>query len=197
MRLAAIAVGLDSENSVALATAGHLNSYLHFRYDEGEKLLRRAIATCPNEPLGWLLLSATLSYRGEADEARECAEYALSLSPLDSCLYSFHVFAALSCYAQGDFEQAARYARRAAHQNANYSSIYKILALSLVGLGEINEAREAAVILRRIERTYTLEAAARTLPFQDPVLKETSLLRLKTAGCFDPVEPPPRHRRPR
>ncbi len=193
MRLADIAIELDGENAIALATAGHLHSYLQMRYAEGERLLQRAIEVCPNEPLGWLLLSATLSYTGRADEARENAEYALSLSPLDSCAYTFYVFAALACYCQGDFPQAVTYARQAADLNANYSSIYKILALSLVGLGEIREAREAGAVLRRLEPTYTPEVAMRTMPFQDPVLKETSLLRLKTAGCFDiekPIRPP-------
>jgi adenylate cyclase len=194
MRLAEIAIRLDDENAVALATAGHLHSYLHLRYKEGERLLRRAIKACPNEPLGWLLLSATLSYTGRADEAREHAEYALSLSPLDSCLYSFYIFAALSCYSQGDYEQAVHYARQAADLNEGYSSIYKLLALSLVGLGEISEAREAAAKLRSLEPTYTQEVAARTLPFQDRVLRETSLLRLRTAGCFDAVEPTRRRR---
>lgn len=189
MRLAEIAIGFDSENAIALATAGHLNSYLRFQYKEAEHLLRRAIRACPNEPLGWLLLSATLSYTGHGDEARDLAEYAISLSPLDSCIYSFYVFASVSCYVQGDYEQAARYARQAAEHNPNYSSVYKALALALVGLGEINEARAAAIALRRIEENYTHEVAARTLPFQDPVLRETSLLRLRTAGCFDTIEP--------
>jgi tetratricopeptide (TPR) repeat protein len=185
MGLAEIAIGLDDTNAVALATAGHLHSYLHFRFEQGEKLLRRAIEVCPNEPLGWLLLSATLSYTGRGDEAREHAEYAISLSPLDACVYTFYVFAAVSCYVQGDYEQAADYARKAAELNANYSSIYKILAVALVGLGEIREARAAAAVLKRLEPTYSQEVAARTLPFQDPVLKETSLRRLRTAGCFD------------
>lgn len=194
MQFAETAIAFDSDNAVALATAGHLNSYLHLKYEEGEQLLRRAIEACPNEPLGWLLLSATLSYIGQPDEARELAEYAISLSPLDSCIYSFYVFASISCYVQGDYQQAARYARQAVEHNPNYSSVYKALALALVGLGEINEARAVASVLRRIEPTYSHDVAARTLPFRDSVLKETSLLRLRTAGCFDPVEPPHKKR---
>ena len=188
LRLAETAIRLDGENSIALATAGHLHSYLHFNYAKGEELLRHAIEACPNEPLGWLLLSATLSYTGRGKEAREHAEYALSLSPLDTCIYSFYVFAALACYCQRDFPQAVTYARQAADLNSNYSSIYKILAFSLVAVGAINEAREIALELRRLEPTYSYAVAERTLPFEDPVLREATLLRLRTAGCFDATD---------
>lgn len=188
LRLAEAAITLDPHNAIALATAGHLQSFLNRNYEEAEQLLKRATVSCSNEPLGWLLLGATLSYLGRGDEARGYAEYALTLSPLDSCLYSFLAFAALSCYAQGDFEQAVKYLREAMALNPNYSTIYKLLAMSLVALGEVRSAREAGLLLRRLEPSYSAQAAAHALPFKDPVLREQSLLRLRTAGCFKNAE---------
>lgn len=184
LRQAEAAIALDPDNAIALATAGHVQSFLNRNYEEAERLLRRAVEACPNEPLGWLLLGATLAYLGRGDEARSHAEYALTLSPLDSCLYSFLAFTALSCYAQGDFKQAVQYAREALDLNPHYSTIYKLLAMSLVAMGEVGPARDVGSVLRRLEPSYSAKAAASFLPFKDPVLRDQSLLRLRTAGCF-------------
>jgi adenylate cyclase len=184
-RLAEIAVNLDPDNPVALATGGHLASYLDKDYKTGETLLRKAVETCPNEPLGWLLLSATLAYTGRAIEGRRCAEYALTLSPLDSHAYFFHNFAAVCCYTQGDYRQAILYAQRSFELNANYSTTLKALIASQVGYGQVRKAREYAARLRRLEPTYTAEVAARTVPFQDSALRDQFLRQLRTGGCFD------------
>ena len=184
-RLAEISIKLDPENAVALATAGHLHSYLHRDYVTGERLLRRAVRACPNEPLGWLLLSGTLSYVGKADEARMHAEYALSLSPVDCCLYSFLAFASLCCYCQGDFEQAVSYAEEALELKSTYSTVYKQLAVTLVAMGNVQEARVVAAKLRRLEPGYNFRTASRSLPFKDRSTKQLCLIRLRTAGVFD------------
>ncbi|MEZ5815725.1 MAG: hypothetical protein R3D44_01410 [Hyphomicrobiaceae bacterium] len=184
-RLAEIAIELDPQNAIALATAGHLSSYLERDYARGECLLRRAIKCCPNEPLGYLLLSATLAYTGRALEGRKCVEYALTLSPLDSQLYFFNNFAAVCCYAEGDYAMARKYALRSERQNPHYSTTLKALAVSCVGLGEVSEAREAAKRLRWLEPTFNEKVARTTVPFQDPVLCEQYIRQLRTAGCFD------------
>lgn len=184
-QLAERALELDPANAIALATAGHLRSYLDKDYVAGEALLRRAIEACPNEPLGWLLLSATLAYTGRASEGRENVEYALTLSPLDAYLYAFYNFAAVCCYAQGDFEQAVEYARQCHELNPRYSTNYKVLAISLVGLGAVAEARATAAELRRLEPGYTADVAAGTVPFEDPIARRLFVRRLKTAGAFD------------
>lgn len=181
-RLADLAVKLDPNNAIALATAGHLSSYLTRDYAEGERLLRRAIRSSPNEPLGYQLLSATLAYTGRGQEGRECVEYALALSPLDSQAYFFFNFAAICCYAEGDYEMAVAYARRSEAINPNYSTTLKVLAASLVAIGNVNEAREAAARLRVLEPSYTNEVARRTLPFEDPTLREQLVRQLRTAG---------------
>jgi adenylate cyclase len=184
-RLAEHAISLDPENAIALATAGHLASYLERDYGTGEKLLRRAVRSCPNEPLCWLLLSATLAYTGRPVEGREAAEYALSLSPLDSHVYFFYNFAAVCCYAQGDYEQAIDYAQRSLSLNPHYSTTLKALIAALVACGRVRKAREFAPRLRRLEPSYTAEVAVRTLPFEDSALREQFVRQLRTGGCFD------------
>ncbi|MGE0700845.1 MAG: tetratricopeptide repeat protein [Hyphomicrobiaceae bacterium] len=185
LRLAEIAIAREPRNVVALATTGHVHSYLRRSYVAGEHLLRRAIHACPNEPLGWLLLGATLAYTGRPQQGRELVEYALTLSPLDSSLHIFLNFAAMCCYAAGDYEDAVAFAHKAESENPSYSATYKVLACALVGLGRVAEARAVAARLRAIEPHYTFEAAARALPFDDPLLRELALRQLRTAGVFD------------
>ena len=185
LRLAEAAITLDPDNAIALATAGHLQSFLNRNYEEAEHLLMRATASCSNEPLGWLLLGATLAYLGRCDEARSYAEYALTLSPLDSCLYSFLGFASVICYAQGDFEQAVKYAHEAIALNPRYTSVLKTLTVSLVAMGNVREAREVAGRLRELAPSYTERAATDSLPFRDAAMLELSLRRLRTAGVFE------------
>lgn len=184
-RLAERAVTLDPNNAIALATAGHLQSYLQRDYEAGERLLRRAIRSSPNEPLGYQLLGATLAYTRRGREGLKFVEYALSLSPLDSQAYFCFNFAAMCCYDERDYEMAVAYARRSEAVNPNYSTTLKVLAASLVALGELSEAREVAARLRRLDPTYTADVAMKTLPFQDPMLREQFTRQLRTAGCFD------------
>lgn len=186
LRYASMAVSIDPEHGLALATAGHLNSYLHKNYVGGEALLRSAVQASPNEALAHLLLSATLAYTGRARLGREHAEYALSLSPLDRCIYTFYNFTAVCCYADGDYAAAEAYARQSLDCNANYSTTHKVLAASLVGLGRVREAREVVHDLLAIEPGYPA-IAAQTIPFKDPRVRDLYLRQIRTAGCFDPI----------
>ncbi|MBS0244465.1 MAG: hypothetical protein JSS20_20020, partial [Proteobacteria bacterium] len=184
LSLASQATRLDPANSIALATAGHVHSFLYKDYRKAESLLRKATRACPNEPLAWLLLSATLAYTGRASEAKEAALYALTLSPLDGSLYSFHTFAALASYVDHDYESACDFAQRAIENNERYSSSYKLLAASLVARGEITAARSVAQQLRILEPSYTYDKAL-AAPMHDVLARKLFALRLRTAGCFE------------
>jgi len=184
-RLAALALRHEPANALARATAGHLTSYLHKDYATAERLLAGVVESCPNEPLGWLFLATTQAYTGQTVEARRNAAYALSLSPLDSMIYSFHSFASIAHWAAGDFASARHHAQLSVDLNPNYSSSQKVLAASLVGLGEIERAREVGAIVRRLDPGYRKFAAA-TVPFSAPDVRELFLRQVRTAGCLDP-----------
>jgi adenylate cyclase len=67
--LAAKAIELDGQNALALATYGHLKSFLFHDYDSAMLYFERALAACPNHSLAWLLSSPTLSYTGRGEQA--------------------------------------------------------------------------------------------------------------------------------
>ncbi|HEY0439703.1 MAG TPA: adenylate/guanylate cyclase domain-containing protein, partial [Xanthobacteraceae bacterium] len=79
VELAARAIEMDAQNALALATYGHLRSYLFRDYDTALVYFDRALAASPSHSLAWLLSSATLSYVGRSEEAVRHAEHALRL----------------------------------------------------------------------------------------------------------------------
>lgn len=186
VRLADIAMGLDADNAVALAIAGHMRSYLHCAYEEGLALLERAIAACPNEPSAWFMSSMTLSYMGRADEAREHAEYGLSLSPMDRLAFWFLSYAANSAYAQGDYDAAVSYARKSYAENKDYTANYRTLACALVGQNRLEEARACGAILRRLQPNFAADAE-HIIRFQDPIVRARCFAHLRIAGLLDAV----------
>ena len=63
------AIELDPENALALATFGHMKSFLFHDYDTAVGFLERARSICPSSSLAWILSSATMSYLGRCAEA--------------------------------------------------------------------------------------------------------------------------------
>jgi adenylate cyclase len=182
-QLAQRAIELDGQNALALATFGHVKSFLFHEYDGAMIYLDRALAACPNHAVAWILSSATLSYIGEAEQAVKRAEHGLRLSPFDQNLFSFYMFLNLAYYAKGDFQQAVKWGRMSAEENALYTANHRILIAALVGLGQLDEAREVAASLIRIEPEFRLKTYERTRqPFRHAEIKERYMQHLRTAG---------------
>jgi len=71
LELAIQAIELDRRNALALATYGHLKSYLFHDYDTALVYFERALAASPNSALGWALSGLTLATWAAAK--RRCA----------------------------------------------------------------------------------------------------------------------------
>ncbi|MGM0583092.1 MAG: tetratricopeptide repeat protein [Pseudomonadota bacterium] len=184
--LARRAVALDPQNAMALATAGHVKSYLHADYDTALGLLERAVQAAPSNALAHILLSGTLSFLSRGPEAVAAAQRALRLSPFDQQLFHFFGFLALAHYVAGDFEEAARWARSAHAENPRYTHTLKTLAAALSAAGRADEAREAAAELMRREPGFRLAAYRQgPRPFKLAADRETLIDRLRRAGVPD------------
>jgi adenylate cyclase len=90
VELAAKAIELDPQNALALATYGHLRSFLFHDYDSALIYFERALAACPNHSLAWMLSVATLSYVGRTEQAIRHGQQALQLSPSDTSAFSYY-----------------------------------------------------------------------------------------------------------
>lgn len=180
------AIRLDPQNSAALATAGHLKSYLFRDFDGALELFERAIDCSFSSPLAWSLSSATLSYLGAATEARRRAEHAIRLSPFDQSIHSYYMFAGIAAYADYDYANAAKWAQKAIGSNALHTTPHKLFTACLVGLNRLDEARDAARTLRELEPSFGL-GSAKVSPFADSALSRVYLTQLRTAGAIPPA----------
>jgi adenylate cyclase len=181
-RLAAKAIELDRHNSLALATYGHLKSYLLHDYDLATVYFDRALASCPSNALAWMLSSCTMSYIGNGNEAVHHAEHALRLSPFDHGICYYYSALAIAHYANGSFEEAAKWSRMSFDENSAYTSNLRYLIATLIALDRADEAKEAARELLRREPDFRLGEWQERQPLRDPNIKLKHIERLAAAG---------------
>jgi adenylate cyclase len=180
--LATRAIDLDRQNALALATYGHLKSFLFHDYDSALLYFDRALSTCPNSSLAWILSSATLSYIGKGEQAVRHADHGLWLSPFDRSLFHYYMFLSLAHYANGGYEEAVRWGRMSANENPMYTSNLRMLAASLVAVGQLDEARAVAAKLLLAEPAFDIDHYERARqPFRDEALKQLFIGHLRQA----------------
>ncbi len=181
--LAAQAIELDRQNALALATYGHVKSYLFHEYETALAYFDRAISACPNSALAWMLASATLSYIGRTEEAVRHAETAIRLSPFDQNLYVCYSFLMMAHYANGDYDQAVKWGRMSMSENPLYTTTLRVLAATLAALGRDGEAAEIAARMLALEPHFSLAEYDRSLqPFRDPEIRVRFIGDLRRAG---------------
>lgn len=181
--LAARAIDLDGQNALALATYGHVRSFLFHDYDVALGYFDRALSACPNSAVAWFLSSGTLSYVGRAAEGVRHARQALLLSPFDQSLFAFYMFLGMAHYCNGDYEEAVKAGRRSLSERPAYTANLRILAAALSALGQKAEAAEIGRRLLALEPTFNLTDYEGTrMPFRDAALRSLYKGHLREAG---------------
>ncbi|HEU0222417.1 MAG TPA: tetratricopeptide repeat protein [Paracoccaceae bacterium] len=145
------AIRLDGQSAIALATYGHIRSYLFSDFDTALSYLDRARRAAPNNALAWALSSRTCACIGRSREAIEFVERGLRLSPFDQHLFFFFSILGFAHYAAGDHEEAVRWCRRAMAENPRYVSNFRTLCAALVACGQIEAAGTVAAELRLLQ----------------------------------------------
>ena len=186
LRHATKALELDQQNSLALATYGHMKSFLFHDYDDALTYLDRARSVGPSYALAWILSSGTLCYVGRTKEAVQCAKRGLRLSPYDRSLFYSYFFLGIAYYGSGEYESAARWCRMSYSENPHYTANLRILTASLIGCREVDDAREIVQLLMRMEPDFSIERYRTSRqPFRDEKIKKTYLKHLQQAGFPD------------
>jgi adenylate cyclase len=180
--LAARALQLDPQNALALATAGHLRSFLLRDCDTALIYFERALARSPSSALAWLLSSLTLSYLGRSAQAIRHAERAMVLSPCDHLQFYQYTALGIARYGNGDYEEALRWARMAESTNPQFTATPKLLVAVLSALGRRDEARAAAAQLIALEPGFSLARYVSRQPIQDHALKARYIAHLEAGG---------------
>jgi TolB-like protein len=158
LRHADFALGVNSDDPQAIGIAGFVRANLTGDYDSALEVLDRALALNGKSPLT-LGFSALVSAHGEhVARAIEHAMRALRLSPPDDPL-NYHPYCALTVanLFAGDFAEAAKHAQSAIRANPAFSIAHAYLVTSLVRLGKLDAARQAAGRLLEVAPTFTVD----------------------------------------
>ncbi len=183
IELASRAIELDRNNAMALATDGHLRSYLFHDYDTALVYFDRAIQRSPNSALARMLCALTLAYVGRGEEAVRHGEHALRLSPIDQLLFFYYTVMACAHLSLEQYDDAVKWARMSVSENPKFTANLRILIFALSGAGRIEEARATAQNLIRLEPDFRLSRWERTLqPFRDNTMRTRYCNYLKQAG---------------
>lgn len=183
---AAKAIELDRHNALALATFGHMKSFLFHDYDSAMIYLDRARAACPNSATAWSLSSATMTYLGRGEDAVRYAERGLRLSPYDRSLFLSYFFLGLACYGAGRYDEAVKWCRLSLSENPLYTATLRILAAALAAVGDVGRSREVAQEMLKLEPSFSMKTYERTRqPFQAPDVKAAFLGHLHKANFPD------------
>lgn len=151
---------LDNEPDCALALTVDGLVRTNLLRDTDNALLRyqQAIDLNPNESLAWLLKGTMHAFRGDGEEAVANTTRALSLSPLDPLRYFYYSLAATAALSAGQHERALALAQESLRANRTHTSTWRVMAISQVRLGQIEDARASASELLRLQPGLTVSS---------------------------------------
>lgn len=182
-QIATKAIRLDRYNALALASYGHLKSYLERDYDTALLFLDRSREVGPSLALAWMLSSATLSYMGRADEALDQARHGIRLSPNDQDLYQFYDFLAIAHYLNSDFEEAAHWSECSFAEKADYTSNWRVMILTNAAAGHLERAGEFADKVLTDTPNFSIEYYLKEIcPFRQSKDRHMVAEHLRLAG---------------
>jgi adenylate cyclase len=181
-RLAAQAIERDQHEAIGLALHGHALSWFFKQYDGALVFLDRAVKAGPNCAMAWTVNSLTHSYIGDGPTAVARAEHALRLSPHDPHSFYYYTNLAFAHYTKGTYAEAVTNGYRALAQGPRFCAGMRILIASLTALERVEEAREVARMLMRIQPKFRLSEYRRVCPFKGVDAVALMLDRLAKAG---------------
>jgi TolB-like protein len=161
------ALACDADDALALAVDALVSAWSRQDLDAAEQRLAQALAANPNEPLAWLHSAITHAWRGRGGEAVQCADRALSLSPLDPMLYYFNSLAGMANLIDERYERAIELSIRSLRENRLHTPTLRTLAAAQALSGRLDEARETVSRLRELEPELTAAALRARYPGRD------------------------------
>jgi tetratricopeptide (TPR) repeat protein len=161
------ALACDADDALALAVDAFVAAWSLHDLDTAEQRLAQAVAANPNEPLAWLHSAITHAWRGRGAEAVQCADQALSLSPLDPMMYYFNSLAGMANLVAENYERAIDLSMRSLRENRLHTPTLRTLAAAFVLCGRPAEGRDMMRRLRELEPALTAGALQARYPGRD------------------------------
>ena len=151
------ALNLDPQNATFYALKARV-LLARREYDNAITGNQMAIELNPTFAAAHCGLGDSLAYEGRYEEAMECFNRAIALSPNDPQLWAFLTYGALALLFKGDYQQALQWTERASQiPNCQYWT----LSHKVVALVELDRLSEAQAQLRQLQK----QLPEFTLPF--------------------------------
>jgi adenylate cyclase len=183
-RAARLALALGQDDPTALASGGFVMAVLARDHEAGLAALSRAVALNPNSAMAFGASALVRCFAGDYGTAIEHGRRSLRLSPFDPLGYRPLIALAYAHLFTGRHELAAEYAARAVQANPGFYVCHTLLVASLVELGRLEEARQAAGRLMAAFPMFRI-ARRRRVGFRDTARFEAYLTALGRAGLPD------------
>jgi adenylate cyclase len=142
------AAELGGDDPIILAVLGAVHTFVR-NLGTARILLERALTLDPNAAWAWSRLGWVENYSERPREAMGNFERAMRLSPLDPMNFNNYVGFGSSYELLGEYDKAVEMYRRGLQERPNARWIYRHLAGSLSGAGQIDEAKLALAELLR------------------------------------------------
>ena len=161
------ALDRDPSDALALATEGFVYCHLLNDLETARKRCDQAVDANPSHALGWLYRGTVNAFKGEGEAAVEATRRAMELSPLDPQRYYFESLGATAELSAHQYANAERLARSSLVLNRMHPSTWRVLTISLVSQGRLDEARQALAKVRELEPELTVEKYTARMPNAD------------------------------
>jgi adenylate cyclase len=175
------ALARANDDAFVLARCGQVLTYLGLEYDRGASLVERAVALNPNLSAAWLARGWMSIMRAEPERAVESFEMIMRLSPLDPLRPFFLTGIALAYWFQGRFEEGRALAKEIMQLVPHIQSFAAYIA-NCVALGDVVEAKNAAVRLLDFDPSFRMSRAASIFLTRSPEYREKFDHALRTSG---------------
>jgi len=144
------AIDLDRSDGASYASKGLLLAYSPDRGPLSEALdyARRAVELNPNSAMALAVLAVAEIYAGNSVAAIDLLRQALRLSPCDPDRFFWDTFLSIASCMIGDHANGVEHALHAVREAPGLAPAHAFLAANLVGIGELERARNALATAR-------------------------------------------------
>jgi adenylate cyclase len=146
----------------------------------------KALAIDPNFAIAYYLIALANAFLGRSDEALVHAETAARLSPRDLLARGhagvYNAVRATAYFVSGQYRDSIEYARKAIAESPNLVPAHRMLVISSALAGEVEEAKLALQVLKRLAPEISLKRAEQMTPMVRVPDRSRYLEGLRLAG---------------
>jgi TolB-like protein len=181
-RLTERAVGLGSDDAVALCWGGHVRAFFFKEVERALLLIDRALELDVNLAAAWQRSGWVRGYAGDHEEAIRSLERAMRLNPLDPRVFLTQSAMAFAHFIAGRDQEASDWAALAGRVKPNWMPALRVAIAANAMLGRMEEARHGVQEYERIDPDVTIRKICEHYPFQREQDKQRLTEALRKAG---------------